>query len=76
MLGYLSNPSYGNRRKVNGQRADVEWIQRFENECGGKKQGPFRARRLDLSDDSKHEKENFQIQFGTEFRPGVPYPGL
>jgi phospholipase C len=74
MLGYLSHPSHGNRTKINGQRADAEWIQRFENECAGKKQGPFRAPRFDLSDDPKHERENFQIQFGTEFRPGIQYP--
>jgi phospholipase C len=74
MLGYLSHPSYGNRTKINGQRADAEWIQRFENECAGKKQGPFRSQRFDLSDDPKHERENFQIQLGTEFQPGVPYP--
>ena len=74
MLGYLSHPSYGNRTKINGQRADAEWIQHFENECAGKKQGPLRAQRFDLSDDPKHERENFQIQFGTEFRPGIQYP--
>src|ERR1700732_2601259 len=74
MLGYLSHPNYGNRTTVNGQKAAAEWIQRFENECADKKQEPFRSQRLDLSDDPRHERENFQIQFGTELRPGIEYP--
>lgn len=74
VLGYLSHPSYGNRTDVNGQKADAAWIQRFTNEYNDKHQGPFQTQRLDLSDDPKHERENFRIQFGADFQPGVQYP--
>jgi len=74
MLGYLSHPDYGNRADVNGQRADKDWLARFTNEHDGKQRAPFHATRLDMSDDPKHERENFRIQFGADFKPGVAYP--
>jgi phospholipase C len=39
-----------------------------------RRQTPFHATRLDMSDDPKHERENFQIQFGADFKVGVEYP--
>lgn len=74
MLGYLSHPNYGNRPDVNGQQADAAWLARFTNECNGRRQAPFHATRLDTSDDPKHERDNFRIQFGADFKPGVQYP--
>lgn len=74
ILGYLSHPEYGNRTNVNGQRADAEWLKRFTNDCNGVSRNPAPATRLDMSDDPKHERNNFKIQFGADFKPGTPYP--
>jgi phospholipase C len=74
MLGYLSHPDFGKRPDVNGQKADQNWRDRFTNECNGRRQAPFHATRLDVSDDPRHERENFRLQFGADFKPGVPYP--
>jgi hypothetical protein len=49
-------------------------LARFTNEYGRKRQAPFGATRLDMSDDPKHERENFGIQFGADFKPGTAYP--
>ncbi len=74
MLGYLSHPQFGNRKNVNGQQKDPAWLARFTNEAGGQKQAPFHTSRLYFADDPKHERDNFRIQFGADFKPGVPYP--
>jgi phospholipase C len=74
MLGYLSHPNFGDRRDVNGQQADQAWLDRFTNEYSSRRQAPFHATRLDMSDDPKHERENFRIQFGADFKPGAAYP--
>lgn len=74
MLGYLSHPAFGNRPEVNGQQADKAWLDRYTNEFNGKRQAPFHTTRLDMSDDPRHERENFRIQFGAPFQRSVPYP--
>src|SRR5216684_1066840 len=74
MLGYLSHPDFGKRPEVNGQKAEQSWLDRFTNEYKGKRQAPFHATRLDMSDDPRHERDNFRIQFDADFRPRTPYP--
>jgi hypothetical protein len=74
MLGYLSHPDFGKRPDVDGQRNDPAWLARFTNAHGGIRQAPFHAKQLDMTDDPKHERESFKVQFGADFRPGAPYP--
>ena len=74
MLGYLSHPGYGKRANVEGQQADSAWLARFTNEQNGVTQAPFHIQRLDMTDDPKHERANFEVQLGAPFRAGVAYP--
>src|SRR5438552_2716672 len=74
MLGYLSHPDFGKRPDVNGQRAEQRWLDCFTNEWNGKRQAPFHATPRDMADDPRHERENFCLQFGADFKPGAPYP--